>query len=257
MFEMNYANECCEKLKRDIVLDNHLKGESVIAVSVHDEGIGLTAEQHKKLFEPFYQAQESTVDGSGLGLFLVREIAKKSKGHLCCSSEIHRGSTFTFAFPARCPDKSALNMRESESYSKFEQKISINEKILIVEDNKIGQMVVSNMLRRMGHSFDVAENGEIACRMFEENEYFLILMDLMMPVMDGYDATKAICASLKFALKRTVIVALTASVSDQEIHRAKQAGCVRVIAKPVEFETLRETIIDSMHVYASNKHSVN
>ncbi len=117
-----------------------------------------------------------------------------------------------------------------------------NEKILVAEDNKVNQMVIANMLRQIGCSFDIANNGEEACRLFEQNNYFLVFMDLMMPVMDGLEATRRITSSSKFIIRQQLIVALTASVTEGEIKEARAAGCSSVLSKPVSNSSLKAAI---------------
>jgi CheY-like chemotaxis protein len=130
------------------------------------------------------------------------------------------------------------------------EKVILNSKILVAEDNKVNQMVVANVLRKIGCEFDIAENGEIACEKYAQGDYFLILMDLMMPVMDGFEATKTIRSTSKFAIKRPHIAALTASVSEGEMKLAREAGCMEIISKPVSLERLRAAVRCAALAYA-------
>jgi CheY-like chemotaxis protein len=238
--------DCCAKLHEDI------PHQQVIAVQVVDEGIGIAKENISKLFRPFFQVEKNSIEGSGLGLYICRELAHLMKGHICCKSQLAQGSTFTFVSPCEpanlpIPDASALAPPPIalEMMGKY--------KVLVAEDNKVNQLVISNMLRKIGCSFDIADNGKIACELFEQGEYFLVLMDLMMPVMDGFEATQRISSSIKFALKRPMIVAVTASVSEHEIKQARSCGCVDVLSKPVNVDRLRVAMSAAAQHFARNR----
>jgi CheY-like chemotaxis protein len=112
-------------------------------------------------------------------------------------------------------------------------------------------MVVGSMLRQLKCQYDFANNGLEACQRYPQGDYFLVLMDLLMPVMDGFEATARIVASPEFSIRQTQIVALTASVMEAELAQARRAGCVRCLSKPVKMHDLRETVMT-----AALQHSV-
>ncbi len=116
-------------------------------------------------------------------------------------------------------------------------------------------MVIGNMLKRLSCTFDMVSDGRQACEAFEQGECFLVLMDLMMPVMDGFEATKRIVSSACYAIKQPHVVALTASVTESEIEAALDSGCHSVISKPINAEKLRETIHSSAMHYREHNHS--
>lgn len=113
-------------------------------------------------------------------------------------------------------------------------------KILVVEDNKLNQMIIMNKLKNNNHSVDIANNGEEGVKLHEENDYDFILMDIMMPVMDGYDATKNIRKSKKN--NNIPIIAITANVLDHDKNRCMASGMNAYLSKPFDFNELKEIL---------------
>jgi CheY-like chemotaxis protein len=156
----------------------------MLAVSVRDEGIGLSPESMRSLFRPFYQVRDHTLsrlrsssthkkvsrnstEGSGLGLYICRELVNLMRGHICCQSELGNGSTFSFAVPmeeASISDDQTSQVNSNEVAAK----VISNYRLLVAEDNRVNQMVISNMLTKLGCTFDLADNGEVACKLFDE-----------------------------------------------------------------------------------------
>ncbi len=231
-------------------------------VEVSDEGIGMNEESISNLFRPFFQVSRNSTQGSGLGLYICRELARLMRGHVCCRSELGKGSSFTVVLPIvagrmESSPPHSMSSISSVSRSKCEmsegerhvQSIVSRHRVLVAEDNKVNRLVVGNMLKRLGCEYDMCDNGKLALESFEQGDYFLVLMDLMMPVMDGFEATKRILSSAHYAIKRPRIIALTASVTDSEIQAALSSGCHSVISKPVNLEKLRVAIRESALYY--------
>jgi CheY-like chemotaxis protein len=237
---------CCDRVH------NEIADGPVIVVQVEDQGIGISEENVRKLFQAFYQVAKNSVEGSGLGLYICRELALLMHGHICCQSEIGRGSTFTFVCPYTPAQRVDTKPDTPEDLSEIEAVLS-KRKILVAEDNRVNQLVIASMLRKLNCTFDIVDDGQAACDAFEQGDYFLILMDLMMPVMDGFEASQRISRSNMFANKKPSIVALTASVTESEIKQARSSGCIVVVSKPVNNERLREVIHAAARHYAKNK----
>ena len=216
--------------------------DELLSVSIKDEGIGIAKEKQKHIFDAFSQEDSSITrkyGGTGLGLSISNELIKLMGGKLKLKSEVGLGSEFYFTVPADCLDEdSALDMIVQESESKdtdFE-----NKHILLVEDNKSNQMFMEIILDTLNLTCDIANNGEEAIHMFENNKYDIILMDENMPVMNGIEATKLILEfESKQKLSHTPIIALTANALKGAKEIFLKAGMDEYLSKPLDAKKLR------------------
>ena len=213
---------------------------------VKDSGIGMSKEFSEKLFTPFERERTSTVSGiqgTGLGLSITRSIMDLMGGTIAVDTEQGRGTEFTVnvTFPK------AETHREEEPENTDESKpfdfsgISV----LLVEDNEINREIASMILSQEGFVIDTAENGRIAVDKVEENDpghYDLILMDVQMPVMDGYTATRTIRALGDPERARVPIVAMTANAFKEDVDAANEAGMDGHIAKPLDVHKMMSEI---------------
>ncbi|MBH9553357.1 PAS domain S-box protein [Inhella gelatinilytica] len=219
-----------------------------IRFEVRDSGIGLTAEQCARLFNPFEQAESSTTrqfGGTGLGLAIVRRLADLMEGQVGVQSRPGGGSTFWFEAPfleAQRPASAETALPEptanTEVLAQLRQRRAY---VLLVEDTPINQEIALEMLRNAGVAADVAVNGRRAVHMAAERRYDLILMDLRMPIMDGFEATMAIRNIDQHV--RTPIVAMTANAFAEDRAAALESGMNDHIGKPVSAEVLYETLL--------------
>ena len=213
--------------------------------SVKDTGVGIAADRVDKVFERFSQADDSTTrqfGGTGLGTTISRELVERMDGRIWVESEEGRGSDFQFT--VKLPV--AEGITECDTYIGTP---SINSasytrplRILLAEDVLLNQELVSIRLTERGHTVVVAENGRIAVEMFKEGDFDLILMDVMMPELDGLEATKAIRALEKKQGSRIPIIMLTASVMQADRKKYIAAGADSFVAKPIDFVELFNTI---------------
>ena len=184
----------------------------LIRFSVRDTGIGISEEALSRLFEAFTQADNSTTrkyGGSGLGLTIAKKIVELMNGNLKAESVMGKGSHFYFDLqlaPAECP------ITQEPSAAPLPPSITGNKRLLLVEDNKINQMVAGKFLEKFGYAYDVAENGAQALERMTTNAYDAILMDCQMPVMDGFEATKRIRLLEQVQNTHVPIIGLTANV---------------------------------------------
>jgi CheY-like chemotaxis protein len=218
--------------------------KSVLIVDVVDTGIGMTAEQQLSLFEPFAQADVSTTrryGGSGLGLSISRRLARMMDGDLRISSEMNRGSTFHLSLPIRAAESSGMHAPGdvpqvlAASRPAFEPLRHVGGRVLLAEDGPDMREIISLHLRRAGCEVTVAEDGRIArdkarAAVAEGRPYDIILMDMQMPVMDGYTAT----SRLRAEGYRGAIIALTANAMKEDRNRCLRAGCDEYAAKPLD-----------------------
>lgn len=209
---------------------------------VKDTGIGMTKEQASKLFLPFSQADNSTTrkfGGSGLGLALSRKLAIALGGDVVideCGPD--KGCTVIASVEAR---PASSNDCIEDTSDRITGKISRdvrNSRILLVEDSIDNQTLVRLVLLNAGMSVDVASNGEEAIRMAESNDYDVVLMDMQMPVLDGYAATE----QLRHDGYEKPIVALTAHAMVEDRQRSLEIGCDAHLTKPLDTKLLVETI---------------
>ena len=205
---------------------------------VHDSGVGIAYEQQEAIFEPFHQADSSATrrhGGAGLGLSIARQLVALMGGMLWVESDPGEGSTFYFT--ARLGLAPKVQDSEPEILD-----------ILLVEDNLVNQRVAEALLRRQHHRVVVARNGVEAVEAFEAATFDLILMDLLMPEMDGLEATRQIrMIEASTGHLRTRIVAMTASNESGDRERCADAGMDDFLPKPVDARQLY-TVLSQVRV---------
>ncbi|MCK4875297.1 MAG: response regulator, partial [Sulfurimonas sp.] len=220
--------------------------DDTVRFEVKDSGVGLKPEQIKALFQEFTQADMSTsrkYGGTGLGLSICKNLIEMMGGQINVSSEYGKGSTFSFELPiveVQTQEETQKEIQEIDTNSN-EYKVNAieNKKILIAEDNKMNQMVVGMLLEDSQIDIEFALDGAIAVEKFKENGYDLILMDIQMPNMNGYEATKTI----RETDTEIPIVALSANVMKEDIAQALESGMNDTLAKPIDMNKLYATLL--------------
>jgi CheY-like chemotaxis protein len=216
---------------------------------VIDEGIGMTEEQASKLFVPFQQVDSSSsrrAGGTGLGLTICRRLTELLGGEIQLSSRAGEGSTFVFRLPVDTnnsknwvPAKNLGNI--SFYYSPTEDKsplTCLSGRVLVAEDNPDNYKIISHHLAKAGLKLEWAENGKIALEMAIAKNYDVVLMDMQMPEIDGYEATKR----LRAAGYAKPIIALTAHAMRGDREKCLSAGCSNYLTKPIKVDDLIATI---------------
>lgn len=208
---------------------------------IKDQGIGISKEKLNDIFEPFTQADNSTTrqfGGTGLGLSICKGLVEKLGGSIKVQSEIGRGSQFSFDIKA--PATKQLNkVSAHKSTPGVEQ---MQGHILIVEDNKTNQLLISKLIERVGLSYDMANDGLEAIDMYEQGEYDLVLMDENMPNMNGIEATNKIRKIQKQRNKAIPVIALTANSLKGDRERFLSAGMDEYLSKPIDVPLLYKTL---------------
>lgn len=217
-----------------------------IEFKVKDTGIGISEENVRNIFERFVQAEDQTTrrfGGTGLGLSITKMLVQLLEGQIFCNSVIGEGTTFTVQIPFQ---KTEATTKNSEPYVK--NSIPVGLKILLVEDNPMNQLLAKKALRKVKAVLDVAGDGAIAIELLKENAYDIILMDVQMPNMDGYTATKYIRTNLKLD---TPIIAMTANALNGEKEKCIAIGMTDYISKPYKSHELVAKIQHVVQHFAS------
>lgn len=213
--------------------------------SVTDTGIGMSEDFQKQMFEPFTQEHgenRSEFKGTGLGLSIVKRIIEEMGGEIRVESELDIGTKFSWdlTFPI---DK-AINERTENIPDRIVTLRGI--RVLAAEDNSLNSEILKFILEDMGINVNLVENGELAVKAFEESrpgEYAMILMDIMMPVMDGYEASGIIRNMKRPDAAKIPIIALTANAFAEDIVRSSEAGMDAHITKPIDENELKECML--------------
>lgn len=251
---VKFTNEGVIKISTSIVSQNDQKVS--IKFSVSDTGIGIAKTKLGKIFENFQQASSGTsriYGGTGLGLAIVKQLVRAQGGTISVESEIGKGSTFSFTLSFLKTTEDALALEEMIEWDDEIKNINI----LVVEDIPLNQLLMKTMLDEFGFNCEIAGNGKIAIEKLESNTYDIILMDLQMPVMNGFEATQYIRKKMKLSIP---IMALTADVTTVDIQKCTDVGMNDYLAKPVDDKLLYLKIVNlvksTQPVYTIHKSEV-
>lgn len=208
--------------------------------TVSDTGIGIAPENQSKIFTAFDQANGDTTrkfGGTGLGLSIVKQLVEIQDGKIELESEEGKGSSFIIELEFEIGQASMLNEKQS-----LEQLVGFNGvKVLLVEDNPVNQLVATDLLEEKECEVTLANNGKEGVEILEEHDFDVVLMDMQMPVMDGYTAMNLIRSKEENNI-RIPIVALTAHTSQEEIDRCIAAGADKYLSKPYTPDALYKII---------------
>ena len=228
--------------------EDESKGPPRLTFDVSDTGIGISPGRASELFRPFVQAESSTTreyGGSGLGLAISKRLANMLGGDIVVKSRIGEGSVFSLSIPVQLPvkvEQGACQLTSSQSKSDLPK---LDCRVLLVEDGPDNQRLIAFLLKKAGVEVVLADNGQIAVEkaLSPEGKFDVILMDMQMPIMDGYEATRA----LREANYDGPIIALTAHAMKHDLQKCLDAGCDDYQAKPVD----RGTLLRIVEKYAS------
>ncbi len=220
-----------------------LGGGARVRFEVEDDGPGMDAATLGRVFDPFFQGDGSMTrrhGGVGLGLSISRRLAEALGGTLTARSVVGEGSTFVLELPGIAPASGAGRSRTERPVVSAKAGASPAARVLLVEDGLDNQRLLCHLLRREGWSVELASNGAeaLACVDEAESPFDVILMDMQMPVMDGYTATQRLRASGV----RTPVIALTAHAMEGDRERCLAAGCDDYLTKPVDRGRLAATV---------------
>ena len=236
-----------------------------IRFDVEDTGIGISKDKLETIFESFTQADGSTTreyGGTGLGLTITQQLSQLLGGDLTVKSQAGKGSVFSLTIPAGVDVNSVPPMDKYEHINgdlepkEDNAQLPMSGKVLVAEDNRANQMLVKLMLEKMGFEVTIANDGRQAFEIVSRQPHDLILMDIQMPRMNGYEATEAI----RRKGIRTPIIALTANAMKGDDKKCFDAGCDAYVSKPVNrtklYELMKKYIMDRMDSAAEKIDSV-
>ncbi len=226
----------------------HTRKKIVIEFEVTDTGIGMTEEQQNSLFQPFQQGDSSTTrqfGGTGLGLMICKQLIGLMGGTITVKSNYGKGSTFSFRIPFEyAAFKTDMMNTENQLQTRLEKDLTQREgaEILVVEDNEANQVIITSILENSGFKVILADNGKIALHLLENHSYDLVLMDIQMPEMDGYEATRRIRSNRRW--DKLPIVAMTANAMQDDIVKCHDVGMNGHLSKPLDMVQLHTSLID-------------
>ena len=227
------------KIIVDVKLLHEDEKNTSVKFTVTDTGIGIAENKIDRIFENFQQASSGTsrlYGGTGLGLAIVKQLVERQGGVVKVNSRVGEGSSFSFTlnFPKTTIDA------EADTVSEITDKENLNIKVLVVEDIALNQLLMKTLLDDMGFQREIASNGKIAIEKLASTNFDIILMDLQMPEMNGFEATEYIRKTLK---SRIPIIALTADVTTADLTKCKAVGMNDYISKPVDEKLLYNKIL--------------
>lgn len=263
------------EIKIKINVDETDKDKVKISSTIFDSGIGIPADKIKELFKPFSQVtglEGSSLGGTGLGLVICKEFTNLMEGDISVKSTEGKGSQFDFYIFVKRPstDKEQLNKSKSQIDEEYLDEIQFTDadikkysakrkgfKILLAEDNLINQKVAIRTLISAGYDVDAVMNGEQAVRAFSQYDYNLILMDIQMPDVDGFEATKMIRA-MKEPKCKVPIIAITAHALVGDRERCIESGMDEYVAKPMVARQIIKLIDHFLKIdYSDGKENSN
>lgn len=241
------------KVKVDKAINSLIR----LVFEVKDTGIGIPADKLDKLFKNFTQVDSSTTrqyGGTGLGLVISKKIIEMMNGHIWVESESGKGSSFFFDVELEMSGKVAEKKKISlvKDDSKIAKNLNLRHiHLLLVEDSEDNRQLIRLYMKDSNMTIDEAENGEIALNMLKNNKYDIVLMDIQMPVMDGYEATRLYRKWESKERNNSIpIIGLSANAFKDDREKALRAGCTEYLTKPVRkhqlLEMLKNTLTDML-----------
>ena len=215
---------------------------------VSDNGMGMSADFKETIFDPFTRAENSVtnkVQGTGLGMAITKNLVEAMGGTIDVDSELGQGSCFEVLMDLKIAEDRTVALAAQEETDEQDGNILQGMKFLCAEDNELNAEILTELLKIEGAECTICENGEEILKAFEQSapgDYDMILMDVQMPVMNGYEATKAIRRSSHELAKTIPIIAMTANAFSEDIQHSLAAGMNAHVSKPVEMKVLEKTI---------------
>ncbi|AJR04932.1 hypothetical protein AW14_11400 [Siansivirga zeaxanthinifaciens CC-SAMT-1] len=239
---INNAIKYTEEGKISVIIDQSvtIDATQIVTFYVKDTGVGMSPESLKHFLNnsDINASKKNTAfRGGGLGLTISKQLVKLMGGELKVESKQNEGTTFYFGLEL----KKTLNVKSTEDL--FIPVLLGKCNVLVAEDNRMNQKVIKFLLEQQGADCTFAKNGLEAVELYKVLEFDMVFMDIYMPDMDGYDATKAIKQTAKYQKKNTPIIGVSASAFKDDLEKAKQSGIEDFLAKPIEVEKLKMLLL--------------
>ena len=216
------------------------EGYGLYSFTVADNGIGMSEEFQKHLFEEFARENTSTVShiqGTGLGMPIVKKLVELMGGSIDVKSKLGEGTTIKVSVPMKWDEHAANRAAENAKHLNLDFK---GKRILLVEDNEMNREIARDILEEAGFAVECAEDGDVAVEMVKNNTYDAVLMDIQMPRMNGYEATRHIRADL--TNRHLPIIALSANAFEEDKLKSLDAGMDDHVSKPIDIKQLKQTL---------------
>ena len=226
-----------------------------LTVEVIDQGIGIDKEHLSKIFESFTQIEKQGLfGGSGLGLSIVKQLTELMGGQITVESTKDIGSTFRFTLDVGVSHDQKRKKKAKPASLKEKIKKSDRKRILLGEDVEVNQLLLLKIFaNRKAYSLDIAKNGEQVLKFLDNYHYDLVLMDLTMPIMDGFDTAARIRNHPDKRISKLPIIALTARSTDEDKEACKEVGMNAYLTKPLDEDLLFSTIEKQINKYKRKK----
>lgn len=235
-------------IRLEVLENNEDNTRGSYQFTIEDSGMGMSPEFAEHIFEPFSRAEDSVreIQGTGLGMAITKSIVDAMDGTIKVESALGKGSRFEITLSFEFSQEEELQNSNDRSNIQLDDKLSIKGKrFLCAEDNELNAEILTSLLKLEGAECTIYSNGKLLTEAFESvtpGEYDAILMDVQMPVMDGYEATKRIRNSNNLLGKAIPIIAMSANAFQEDINRSLQAGMNAHISKPLDMKQLIEAL---------------
>ncbi|MBK5532936.1 transporter substrate-binding domain-containing protein [Pseudomonas sp. TH08] len=224
------------------LMTTDMPGPALMQLSVQDSGVGISAEDQQRLFEPFAQAENSTQQsrgGAGLGLVISRNLCEMMGGKLQLSSHPGIGTQVCISLPLETLPAEVVTRKIEPSINPTLTPLNV----LVVDDHPANRLLMCQQLEFLGHRFSVAENGSSGLELWKEGQFDLVIVDCNMPLMNGYELTRAIRQhELQHRCPPCTVLGFTANAQPEEIQRCKQAGMDDCLFKPLSLSQLSQWV---------------
>ena len=229
--------------KISVIVDQSIgiDNDQIITFYIKDTGIGMKPEDSKRIFKNYDGIYDNSIKkdyrGEGMGLSISHKLVELMDGELKLESKENEGSTFYFSLQL----KKTLNIKAVEET--YKPILSDKFNVLVAEDNRMNQKVIKFLLERQGADCTFAKNGREAVDLYKILDFDMIFMDIYMPDLDGYEATKFIKETDKYLKNKTPIIGVSASAFEKDIEKAKHAGIDDFLSKPIDIEKLKNLLV--------------
>ena len=229
-----------------VIIACEQSNDGIVSISISDTGPGISSDRLGELFKPFDRlgAEFTNVEGTGIGLVITRKLVRLMQGELKVDSIPGQGSSFTIVLNSRPSEASENSAKNVENNALAEAAVlmsTTNSRILVAEDSTVNQGLLAAQMQLLGYSADYVDNGVEALKLWNTGRYHLLLTDIRMPDMEGYELIRQV-RELESNTATSRIIAVTANAMKTDIDRCLESGADDVLSKPFSLEVLRQKL---------------